>query len=270
MTMGVWGPAFECCWCRKGEVPLLRDEILSRKAPTAWVVGWECGLVSRGRWWGGPLAAPRTVGAAAPPVHPSPQGERTPLLRRSFLGERPAGAAPREAAAFKGLRANGRPGPTPVTLRQAPFPAPVTPRGHLCERPALPHTAPLDSCLRRNDSCGGVRGLREMETPLAAPLPWVPAFARTTMGVCGLASADGVGGGGPAVAGRAFRERPLRLGWWGKSPGGGTFPLRAVVGRGPSGRAPPRGRPPRSPFALRANVPARSLLANGVPRLSGP
>ena len=129
------------------------------------------------------------------------------------------------------LRANGLPGPALVILRE--------PQG---ERPALPRTAPLDSCLRRNDSCGGVRGLREMETPLAAPLPWVPAFARTTMGVCGLASADGVGGGGPAVAGRAFCQWPLRLGWWG----------------GPLAAPPRGGCGPHVP-------PSISLRANGLP-----
>ena len=41
-----------------------------------------------------------------------------------------------------------------------------------------PHPAPLDSCLRRNDA--------RRRRPRAAPLPWVPAFARTTVGgVCG-------------------------------------------------------------------------------------
>ena len=44
----------------------------------------------------------------------------------------------------------------------------------------LPHPAPLDSCLRRNDA------RRRRRRPRTAPLPWVPAFARTTVGgVCG-------------------------------------------------------------------------------------
>ena len=41
----------------------------------------------------------------------------------------------------------------------------------------LPHPAPLDSCLRRNDA--------RRRRPRTGPLPWVPAFARTTVGGAG-------------------------------------------------------------------------------------
>ena len=104
-----------------------------------------------------------------------------------------------------------------------------------------------------------------------APRPWIPAFAGKTMGVCGPASAAGVGGGGPAVAGRAFRERPLRLGWWVGSLG------RSVVGGGGAGPSPRRPVGAAAPlFTLRfpsgrtdATAPHRSLIeglcANGLP-----
>ena len=76
--------------------------------------------------------------------------------------------------------------------------------------------APLDSCLRRNDARGGVREGREVGTPRAAHLPWVPARAGTTMGgVVGRVGARGWCQGGWPVArsrGRAVREPPLRPG----------------------------------------------------------
>ena len=43
----------------------------------------------------------------------------------------------------------------------------------------LPHPAPLDSCLRRNDAREVAEAVGDV--PRAAPLPWVPAFARTTV-----------------------------------------------------------------------------------------
>ena len=65
------------------------------------------------------------------------------------------------------------------------------------------------------DAMGGT------EAPRAAPLPWIPAFAGTTIGgVCGKDDGGCGGrrglmeavGGGPAAAGRAVREPPLRRG----------------------------------------------------------
>ncbi len=64
--------------------------------------------------------------------------------------------------------------------------------------------------------------------PRDAPLPWVPAFARTTVGECGPAGAAG-GEGFPALAGRAFRERPLRR---------GVGCVRDATGVGSAGAAP--------------------------------
>ena len=50
----------------------------------------------------------------------------------------------------------------------------------------------------------GVGGAMGWETPRAAPLPWIPAFAGTTVGECGLARAGGGGWGDPAAAGAPF------------------------------------------------------------------
>ena len=119
--------------------------------------------------------------------------------------------------------------------------------------------ARLDSCLRRNDACrrpfdrlranglggrtyDGEWGMRwGGDAPRPAPRPWVPAFAGNDGG--------GVRAGvGPAAAGRALREAPLR---WG---GVGSAGQSAVgCGGGEEGVPPPAPHPagpaaPRSPF----------------------
>ncbi len=145
----------------------------------------------------GSPAQPRPVEPAAPrSPFDFPQGERPPGhlpsgVAAAFTLRRPQGERtprPRADHSSRGICANGLPCPTPVTLRQA-------------QGERFPW-----SC-----ACHSSRALGSTASP-ASPL-WIPAFAGKTMGVCGLASADGVGGGGPAVAGRAFRERPLRRGW---------------------------------------------------------
>ena len=59
-------------------------------------------------------------------------------------------------------------------------------------------------------ACGGDWGMRwwGTETHRAAPRPWVPAFARTTIGVWGLASAVGVGREVPLWRDGRFANRP--------------------------------------------------------------
>ena len=58
-------------------------------------------------------------------------------------------------------------------------------------------------------ACGGGWRMRGgTETPRAAPLPWVPAFARTTMGVWGLASVAGGRRGVPLGGTGASRSAP--------------------------------------------------------------
>ena len=92
-------------------------------------------------------------------------------------------------------------------------------------------------------ACGGEWGMRcGTETPRAAPLPWVPARAGTTMGgVVGCVGARGSGQGGWPVArsrGRAVREPPLRPGWGARGRGCARG-LLVVEGplRVPSGQA---------------------------------
>ena len=58
----------------------------------------------------------------------------------------------------------------------------------------IPHPAPLDSCLRRNDAKGSVGNGRCWWWRAAAPHLWIPAFAGTTM--AGVGSSRG--GDGPA------------------------------------------------------------------------
>ena len=104
----------------------------------------------------------------------------------------------------------------------------------------LPHPAPLDSCLRRNDA--------RRRRPLAAHLPWVPAFARTTVGgVCGTRGR--VGGGVPFDRLRAngISKRACDVGWWGRAAARRTSgyrlsPVRRLGGVGSSrgGGAPRR------------------------------
>ena len=79
--------------------------------------------------------------------------------------------------------------------------------------------------------------------PRASPLPWIPAFAGTTLGVWGPVSAAGGGGGGSRCGGTALREpqgdrireAPLR---WGVGVGeamgvwGGGAPPGACLGKG--------------------------------------
>ena len=69
-----------------------------------------------------------------------------------------------------------------------------------------PVTAPLDSCLRRNDEWGaGER--RETETPpRRAPALDSRFRGNDEWGECGPVDAAGGGGEGPALAGRAVRE----------------------------------------------------------------
>ena len=173
---------------------------------------------------------------------------------RSVVGRAPRRAAPWGCGPPDhpsiSLRANGRHGP-----------APVTPRGHLCERPALPHTGHPSTgsgrtvflVLRLSLSS---RALGSTACP--APPLWIPAFAGMTVGVCGPVSADGVGGGGPAVAGRDFRERPLRLGWRVGSVG------ELGVGRGWAGPARHCNAGAAAPPVLRRSL-LEGICANGLP-----
>ena len=73
-----------------------------------------------------------------------------------------------------------------------------------------PRLAPLDSCLRRNDAVGECGMRRGTETPRAAPLPWVPARAGTTMGgVVGRVGARGwCQGGSPLSRAGGSRTAP--------------------------------------------------------------
>ena len=79
---------------------------------------------------------------------------------------------------------------------------------------------------------GGTPG-RTRDAPRAAPLPWVPARAGTTMGgVVGCVGAEGlVSGWGPALAGGRFSNRPYdRI--WGESTRAGVMrglPVRPVA-----------------------------------------
>ena len=188
-----------------------------------------------GNWWMGSPAQPRPVEPAAPrSPFDFPQGERPPGhlpsgVAAAFTLRRPQGERtprPRADHSSRGIFANGLPCPTPVTLRQA-------------QGERFPW-----SC-----ACHSSMALGSTASP-ASPV-WIPAFAGKTMGVCGPSSAGG-GGGGPAVAGRAFRERPLRLGWWVRSAG------RSAVGDGEAASLPRGGCGPHV-------HPSISLRANGRP-----
>ena len=67
----------------------------------------------------------------------------------------------------------------------------------------------------------GVGGGMGWETPRAAPLPWVPSFAGTTVGECGPARAGGGGWGDPAAAGGHFDR--LRANGCAQRRGGGRL-----------------------------------------------
>ena len=77
--------------------------------------------------------------------------------------------------------------------------------------PTRPLWIPAFAGMTRVGVCGVFERWRR---PSPRPCPGFPLSRERRWGCGGTASADGVGGGGPAVAGRAFRERPLRLGWW--------------------------------------------------------
>ena len=82
--------------------------------------------------------------------------------------------------------------------------------------------------------CQGARNGKRRKRPCAAPLPWFPAFAGTTMGVCGSASAGGLGVGGPLrqdFTGRTDSGSAPATGSWG-CDGGGDAPRRAPLDTG--------------------------------------
>ena len=89
--------------------------------------------------------------------------------------------------------------------------------------------------------------VREAEAPRAAPLPWVPAFAGTTVGgACG--TRGGCGGGGPFDRLRAngISKRACDVGWWGRAAArapldtGTAAPLDSCLRRNDSGGEAPR------------------------------
>ena len=81
--------------------------------------------------------------------------------------------------------------------------------------------------------CQGVAGNgKRQKRPCAAPLPWFPVFAGTTMGVCGSASAGGVGVGAPSTgSGRTDLGSGPSTGSGG-CDGGGDAPRRAPLDTG--------------------------------------
>ena len=83
-------------------------------------------------------------------------------------------------------------------------------------------------------ACGGEEGMRwwGTETPRAAPRPWVPAFARTTIGVWGLASVAGVGRGSGRRQGHADYKRGTKDGAALRT---GPPRMNCLVGLGPFG-----------------------------------
>ena len=104
--------------------------------------------------------------------------------------------------------------------------------------------------LRRDDACGGGQDCRETGTPPRRAPALDTGFRRYDGGGVGVGECCLCRRGtGPAVAGGAFRERPLRRGWRVGSAG------RLVMGCGGAAPAPHRGGcgPPFTPFeSLRA------------------
>ena len=137
--------------------------------------------------------------------------------------------------------------------------------------------------LRRDDACGGGQDCRETGTPPRRAPALDTGFRRYDGGGVGVGECCWCRRGtGPAVAGRAFRERPLRRGWrvgsagrlavgGGAAPRGVRCPLREPQDRlrFPSVRtaslAPPRAcgfLPSRNDACGR---PFDRLRADGVP-----
>ena len=170
-TMGVWGS--ERVLMVAGGGPARRD---GRFANRPYDGVWERRRCDEGWLWGCPAHAPLGTGFRGTTVAGERAGEccwcraGVPLWRDGRFANRP----------YDGVGGRTRAGFLPARERHV--------------REAL-RQAQGERIRVARLRWGGGDAMGGTETPRAAPRPWVPAFARTTIGIWGLASVAGVGRG---------------------------------------------------------------------------